>query len=58
MVCHSLGTDRELLMVALVLVRLVRQSPIIWSMSDNQLLRQLGLLLFLAEVGASAGRIW
>ena len=31
--------------------------PIIWSMSGsaNQLLRQIGLLLFLAEVGTSAG---
>ena len=35
-----------------------KTGPILWSMSgpSNQLLRQLGLLLFLAEVGTSAGK--
>ena len=35
-----------------------KTGPILWSMSGpaNQLLRQLGLLLFLAEVGTSAGK--
>ena len=35
-----------------------KTGPVIWSMSGpaNQLLRQLGLLLFLAEVGTSAGK--
>ena len=45
-------------MVALVLSAIGKTGPIIWSMSGpaNQLLRQLGLLLFLAEVGTSAGK--
>ena len=45
-------------MVALVLSAVGKTGPIIWSMSGpaNQLLRQLGLLLFLAEVGTSAGK--
>ena len=44
-------------MVALVLSAIGKTGPIVWSMSGsaNQLLRQLGLLLFLAEVGTSAG---
>ena len=44
-------------MVALVLSAIGKTGPIIWSMSGaaNNLLRQLGLLLFLAEVGTSAG---
>ena len=43
--------------MALVLGYLGKTGPIVWSMSGpaNQLLRQLGLLLFLAEVGTSAG---
>ena len=45
-------------MVALFLSAIGKTGPILWSMSGpaNQLLRQLGLLLFLAEVGTSAGR--
>lgn len=45
-------------MVALVLSAVGKTGPVLWSMSGpaNQLLRQLGLLLFLAEVGTSAGK--
>ena len=45
------------MIVALVLSAIGKTGPIIWSMSGsaNQLLRQIGLLLFLAEVGTSAG---
>ena len=41
----------------LILSAIGKTGPIIWSMSGsaNQLLRQIGLLLFLAEVGTSAG---
>jgi len=53
----SLGLTGGVLMTALVLSKLGKTGPILWSMSgmSNQLLRQLGLLLFLAEVGTSAG---
>lgn len=53
----SPGLTGGVLMVALVLSAIGKTGPIIWSMSGsaNQLLRQLGLLLFLAEVGTSAG---
>lgn len=53
----SLGLTGGVLVTALVLSKLGKTGPIIWSMSStsNQLLRQLGLLLFLAEVGTSAG---
>ena len=45
-------------MVALLLSAVGKTGPILWSMSGpaNQLLRQMGLLLFLAEVGTSAGK--
>lgn len=54
----SPGLTGGVLMVALVLSAIGKTGPIIWSMSGpaNQLLRQLGLLLFLAEVGTSAGK--
>lgn len=54
----SPGLTGGILLTALVLSSLGKTGPIIWSMSGsaNQLLRQLGLLLFLAEVGTSAGR--
>lgn len=44
-------------MVALVLSAIGKTGPIIWSMSGsaNNLLRQLGLLLFLSEVGHPPG---
>ncbi|MGL5957836.1 MAG: aspartate:alanine exchanger family transporter [Phocaeicola sp.] len=54
----SPGLTGGVLIVALVLSAIGKTGPIIWSMSGaaNQLLRQLGLLLFLAEVGTSAGK--
>ena len=54
----SPGLTGGILMVALFLSAIGKTGPILWSMSGpaNQLLRQLGLLLFLAEVGTSAGR--
>lgn len=54
----SPGLTGGILMTALVLSALGKTGPIIWSMSGtaNQLLRQIGLLLFLAEVGTSAGK--
>lgn len=54
----SPGLTGGILIVALVLSAIGKTGPILWSMSGpaNQLLRQLGLLLFLAEVGTSAGR--
>lgn len=53
----SPGLTGGILMVALSLSAVGKTGPIIWSMSGsaNHLLRQLGLLLFLAEVGTSAG---
>lgn len=53
----SPGLTGGILIVALVLGSVGKTGPIVWSMSGpaNQLLRQLGLLLFLAEVGTSAG---
>lgn len=54
----SPGLTGGVLIVALVLSAIGKTGPVIWSMSgpSNQLLRQLGLLLFLAEVGTSAGK--
>ena len=56
-VSFSPGLTGGILMVALVLSAVGKTGPIIWSMSGpaNNLLRQLGLLLFLSEVGTSAG---
>ncbi len=53
----SPGLTGGILIVALVLSAIGKTGPVIWSMSGsaNQLLRQIGLLLFLAEVGTSAG---
>lgn len=53
----SPGLTGGILIVALVLSAIGKTGPIVWSMSGsaNSLLRQLGLLLFLAEVGTSAG---
>ncbi len=53
----SLGLTGGVLAVAMILARMGRTGPIIWSMSGaaNQLLRQLGLMLFLASVGTKAG---
>ena len=54
----SPGLTGGVLMMALFLSAVGKTGPILWSMSgaSNQLLRQLGLLLFLAEVGTSAGK--
>ncbi len=54
----SPGLTGGVLMMALFLSAIGKTGPILWSMSGpaNQLLRQLGLLLFLAEVGTSAGK--
>ena len=53
----SPGLTGGILMVALVLSAIGKTGPVVWTMSGsaNQLLRQLGLLLFLSEVGTSAG---
>jgi len=53
----SLGLTGGVLAVAMILSRIGRTGPVIWSMSGaaNQLLRQLGLMLFLASVGTKAG---
>ena len=53
----SLGLTGGVLMVALILGRTGKTGPIMWTMTgtSNQLLRQFGLLFFLAAVGTSAG---
>ncbi|MFC2123689.1 aspartate:alanine exchanger family transporter [Bacteroidota bacterium] len=53
----KLGLTGGVLISGLVLSRIGKTGPIIWNISGpaNQLLRQLGLLFFLAAVGTSAG---
>lgn len=53
----SPGLAGGVLLVALILGNIGKTGPVIWSMSAaaNQLLRQLGLLFFLAAVGTHAG---
>ena len=53
----SMGLTGGILLVALLLGRLGKTGPFLWTMTSaaNQLLRQLGLLFFLAAVGTSAG---
>lgn len=53
----SLGLSGGILIVAILLSSIGKTGPIIWTMSGtaNQLLRQMGLLLFLAGVGTKAG---
>ena len=53
----SFGLTGGVLLVALILSRIGRTGPLIWTMSGaaNNLLRQFGLILFLASVGTSAG---
>lgn len=53
----SLGLTGGVLIVALVLSRIGKTGPILWTMTGaaNQLLRQFGLILFLAAVGTDAG---
>lgn len=54
----SFGLTGGVLLTALVLSAIGKTGPVIWTMSGsaNQLLRQLGLLLFLANVGTAAGQ--
>jgi putative transport protein len=54
----SPGLTGGVLIIALILGAVGKTGPILWTMSgaSNQLLRQLGLLLLLAEVGTSAGK--
>ncbi len=53
----SLGITGGILTTAIILSNLGKTGPIIWAMSGsaNQLLRKLGLLLFLATVGTHSG---
>ena len=53
----SLGLTGGILVVGLILSNLGKTGPVIWTMSGtaNQLLRQIGLLFFLATVGTEAG---
>ncbi len=53
----SLGITGGVLTTALVLSKIGKTGPVIWTMSGgaNNLLRKLGLLMFLATVGTQAG---
>ncbi len=53
----SPGLTGGVLIVALVLSRIGKTGPVLWTMSGsaNQLVRQFGLILFLASVGTGAG---
>ncbi len=53
----SAGLTGGVLLVALIAGRVGKTGPILWTMSAaaNQLLRQLGLIFFLAAVGTGAG---
>ena len=53
----ELGTAAAPLLVGLALGRVGRTGPVVWQLpyATNQSLRQLGVLLFLATVGLSAG---
>ncbi len=52
------GLTGGVLIVALILSRIGKTGPIIWTMTGaaNQLIRQFGLILFLAAVGTGAGQ--
>ena len=54
----SPGLTGGILLVAIILSGIGKTGPIMWTMSGNSntLLRQLGLILFLAGVGTSAGQ--
>jgi putative transport protein len=56
-IIFNLGLAGGVLLVSLILGNIGKTGPLIWSMSAsaNQLLRQLGLLFFLAAVGTRAG---
>lgn len=53
----SPGLTGGVLIVALVLGRIGKTGPVLWTMTGaaNQLLRQIGLIFFLAAVGTDAG---
>ncbi len=53
----GLGLSGGVLIAAIVLSGIGRTGPVVWTMSGsaNQMLRQLGLLFFLAAVGTKAG---
>ena len=53
----KLGNTGGILMATILLSKIGKTGPILWSLSTaaNQLLRQLGLLLFLSAVGTKAG---
>ncbi|PKP35981.1 MAG: transporter, partial [Bacteroidetes bacterium HGW-Bacteroidetes-15] len=53
----GLGLSGGILIMAITLSALGKTGPLVWTMSGsaNQLLRQLGLLFFLAGVGTRAG---
>ena len=57
-ISFSPGLTGGVLLTALVLSAIGKTGPILWTLSGsaNQLIRQIGLLLFLAEVGTSAGQ--
>jgi len=54
----SAGLTGGVLIVALILSRIGKTGPVLWTMTGtaNQLIRQIGLVLFLAAVGTSAGK--
>lgn len=56
-ISFSPGLSGGVLIISLILGRLGKTGPILWTMTGaaNNLLRQLGLLLFLSAVGTSAG---
>lgn len=53
----NLGLTGGILAVAMILSRIGRTGPIVWTMTGGamQLLRQLGLMFFLVQTGTSAG---
>lgn len=57
-VSFSPGLTGGVLISALILSRIGKTGPILWTMTGaaNQLLRQLGLILFLSAVGTGAGK--
>ena len=53
----NLGNTGGALITGLILSKIGKTGPVIWSLSGsaNQLIKQLGLLLFLATIGTQAG---
>ena len=56
-VSFSPGLSGGVLIISLILGRLGKTGPVLWTMTGaaNNMLRQLGLLFFLATVGTKAG---